>query len=113
MPTSIATCQINEWIHSRLEKGARQATRQRHAECIAVSRRVLAGDEAVLAGDSTFEHPAVIDQYRQPVRQQAGSLLLRQAKPRNDLLPTQIAELQQQVVDAVRIGHGIFAVEQL
>ena len=47
----VAQHQIAQRIADRLEQRVRQAGRQRHAERVAIARRVLDGDEPRLAGD--------------------------------------------------------------
>ena len=87
-----------ERARRRGEERRRHARRRRHAHAVAVARRVLHRDPALLAGDPRPHRPARRRQLREVQRRLHASA----GRPRPGLVGRQVAQAAQQVVDLVR-----------
>ncbi len=96
----IAHHQVEQRIADRLEERRRQPGRQRRAERVAVAAGVLDGDEPRLAADRQAQHPAGADQRLDRVGGAAGDRAAHL-----DAGGGQVADAQQQIVDAVDGAH--------
>src|SRR6185436_1078034 len=98
----IAQHEIADRIGDRLQIALRESGRKRRAEGVAVARRVLDGDEALLARDLHFEDAPLLEQ-----------VLHVDGRACRDLVRAQIAEAEQEVVDRIGGARLVALVEVL
>ena len=104
----IARDQLGQRVVDRLQEGLGQARRRRHPQRVAQPAGVLGRQQARLAGHRHLDHAPLGQQLRHPAVGRRGRLAARAG-----LVARQVAQAQQQVVQAVGAPRAVLLVEGL